>query len=749
MTRPLDLRWRLHRLYNDFSFVYPIENVSGMCVPREGFIFRSLAFGLFSSIFLVSCGGLVSNPPPAVIVQVSPASAQPFAATTVPFTATVQNSSSSAVNWQVNAIAGGNATVGTINSSGVYTAPNTIPTPPTVTITAVLQTDSTKSGSASVTILSQSSIQGPLALSPVLSSITPSQTLQLQVKTPGVNNSQVNWAVDGIASGNATSGTITGNGLYAPPPTAGPHHILATLKANSAAIGTAQVEVTDFSGALTWRNDNSRSGQNNRELALAPSTTNSSIFGKLFSCPLDGYAYAQPLYVPNLVIPGGGTHNVIFVATEMDSVFAFDADANPCMQLWQTSLIPAGEQAVPAPNLDITNGDSVPFIGITGTPAIDPISSTLYVVAETQGTSTNPPYFERLYALDLATGQRKIQPAGVQALSSSPIGPVFSPLLANQCAALLLDNSTVYVAFGSHDGEGNYHGWLMSYNAATLQQNAVFDVTPGGMQGGIWQSGGGPSADSNHNVYLATGDGTFDANRGGSDYGDSFVRLAAGGTMSVSDYFSPCDQQTLSTAGNDLGSSAPVLLPDAAGSVTQPHLMMGGAKNGSLYVLNRDSLWQFSSSCPDSPGRAQVVPIGDGPILSTPLFWDNTIYIAAGNGALKAFPIPGGVLSSSPLASKSAETLGPQGATPVISSNGTNNALVWLIDSSGAFSSPNTATILRAFDASDLSNEVYNSAMVPSRDSAGLAVKFTVPTVANGKVYIETQTELDVYGLLN
>jgi len=307
----------------------------------------------------------------------------------------------------------------------------------------------------------------------------------------------------------------------------------------------------------------------------------------------------------------------------------------------------------------------------------------------------------------------------------------------------------VYVAFGSHDGEGNYHGWLMSYNAATLQQNAVFDVTPGGMQGGIWQSGGGPSADSNHNVYLATGDGTFDANRGGSDYGDSFVRLAAGGTMSVSDYFSPCDQQTLSTAGNDLGSSAPVLLPDAAGSVTQPHLMMGGAKNGSLYVLNRDSLGQFSSSCPDSPGRAQVVPIGDGPILSTPLFWDNTIYIAAGNGALKAFPIPGGVLSSSPLASKSAETLGPQGATPVISSNGTNNALVWLIDSSGAFSSPNTATILRAFDASDLSNEVYNSAMVPSRDSAGLAVKFTVPTVANGKVYIETQTELDVYGLLN
>jgi outer membrane protein assembly factor BamB len=190
------------------------------------------------------------------------------------------------------------------------------------------------------------------------------------------------------------------------------------------------------------------------------------------------------------------------------------------------------------------------------------------------------------------------------------------------------------------------------------------------------------------------------------------------------------------------------LLPDAAGSVSQPHLMMGAAKNGSLYVLNRDSLGQLSSSCPDAAIRAQVVPIGDGPILSTPLFWNNAIYIAAGNGALKAFPIHGGILSSSPLSAKSPETLGPQGATPAVSSNGTNNAIVWLIDSSGAFASPNTPSILRAFDASNLSNEVYNSAMVPSRDIAGLAVKFSVPTVANGKVYVGTQSELDVYGLL-
>jgi hypothetical protein len=283
----------------------------------------------------------------------------------------------------------------------------------------------------------------------------------------------------------------------------------------------------------------------------------------------------------------------------------------------------------------------------------------------------------------------------------------------------------------------------MNYDAATLQQNAVFDVTPNGVQGGIWQSGGGPSVDSNHNVFVTTGNGTFDADRGGQDYGDSFLLLNTAGTPSVIDYFSPCGEAT----SQDLGSSAPVLLPDSAGPV--PHLMMGGAKNGSLYVLNRDNLGKFNA-CPDLTPRVQVVPTGDASILSTPLFWNDFIYVGGENGKLKAFPMPGGVLNISPLASQSPETLGPQGATPVVSSNGTNNALIWVIDTSGALSTPNSPAILRAFDASNLSNEIYNSGMAPNnRDTAGLAVKFTVPTVANGKVYVGSQTELDVYGLLH
>jgi len=286
-----------------------------------------------------------------------------------------------------------------------------------------------------------------------------------------------------------------------------------------------------------------------------------------------------------------------------------------------------------------------------------------------------------------------------------------------------------------------------------LKQTMAFDVTPTGLQGGIWQSGGGPSADSNHYVFVATGNGTFDANLGANDYGDSFLRLNAAGPLSVADYFTPCDQEKMFTTGQDLGSSAPVLLPDSAGSVSQPHLMMGGAKNGSLYVLNRENLGRYNPPCPDSAARVQVVPVGDVSILSTPLFWNNFIYVAAGNGRLKAFPMDGGAVNPAPLPSQSPELLGPQGATPVVSWNGTNtnNAIIWLIDTSGALTTPpnpNTPAILRAFDAGNLSHEIYNSAMVPSRDAAGLAVKFTVPTVANGKVYVGTQTELDVYGLL-
>jgi hypothetical protein len=748
MSRPSDLHLPICRLRGGVRTPHYHRNSLPPYFVRAGWSF-AFFLSLLAAIFLNSCGGLVvsSTPPPPVIITVSPSSAQPFAGFTVAFTANVQNAGNSAISWQVNSIPGGNSTVGTISDSGLFTAPAVAPNPPTVTVTAVLQSDPTKSGSSSVTIQSQSSIQGPLTLTPALSSLTTSQSLQLQVTTPGVNNTQVTWA--------AVGGTITPTGLF-PPSSAGSYLIMATLKANVNAIGLAQVKVTDSPGNLTWRNDNLRTGQNTKELVLAPSTVNPATFGKLFSCPVDGYVYAQPLYVPNLNVSGQGVHNVVIVATAQDTVYAFDADANsnPCVSLWQATLVPAGEEAVPVSsppiaNSDIPTDDIAPFIGITGTPVIDASAGTLYVVAETQTSSFPTVYTHRLYALDLGTGQRKT--TGMQISTNPSTSPVFDSLLGNQRAALLLDNNSIYIAFGSHQGQIGYHGWLFSYDASNLTRNSVFVVTPGLFpRGGIWQSGGGPSADSNHNVYVSTGSGPFDANGGGSDYSDSFLHLInTAGALSVADYFTPCDQQTLSTTSQDIGSSAPVLLPDSAGSPSQPHLIVGGAKNGFLYVLNRDSLGGYIPTCPDSPARVQVVPVGSAskPILSTPLFWNNVIYVAAGNDTLKAFPMAGGVLATQPL-SQSPEILGPQGATPVLSSNGANNAIIWLIDSSGAHATPNTPAVLRAFDAGNLSNEIYNSGTIPSRDKAGLAVRFTVPTVANGKVYVGTQGELDVYGLL-
>jgi hypothetical protein len=752
----------------------PLHLHLGECLPRGAFptprdgrlreFPRALLLvSLLFCMICTSCGAVGSGPapapPPLITITVTPSSAEVFQGDKKQFSVKVENGSSSGVNWQVNGTTGGGSTVGIIDSTGKYTAPSSVSNQMVVTVTAVLQSDSTKAGSASVTVLSPSSFTGPLLVSPALSSVTTSQTLLFQVSTPGtsISNNDVNWAVDG--------GTITPDGQFTPPSAPGAYTVKASLPN---AVGFATVEVTDFPGMLTWRDNNFRSGENKWELALTPGPLGSpgavspSTFGKLFSCPIDGYAYAQPLYVPNLRI-GNKMYNVIFVATENDSVFAFDADANanPCKPLWKTSLIPTRSQAVSSVNTEIE-----PFVGITGTPVIDLSASVLYVVAESQTINGAPDscsmtskYCHFLFALDLSTGQPIIRPEGAGIVTLAGQSSVFDPSEENQRAALLLDNGTVYIAFGSSGGlcvlpppPGElgpcpYHGWLFGYDSSSLRQVGAFNVTPNLGQGGIWQSGGGPSADSNHNVFVVTGDGPFDVDRGGMSYSDTFLRFGiADGLSTVADFFTPCDQVALEAAGQDVGSSAPVLVLN---SLSQPDLLIGGSKNGSLYVVNPSDMGGYDNTCTgDLLPRVQVLPLGAGPILSSPLFWNDFVYVAPGNSNLMSFHMSGGILAAPPPASQSPETLGPQGATPVISSNGTSNAILWLIDSSGALATPNAPAILRAYDPNNLSNEIYNSATVTPRDQAGLAVKFTVPTVANGKVYVGTQTELDVYGLL-
>ncbi len=537
------------------------------------------------SLFCVSCGAVGSGPPPPAVpasVIVTPSSAQPFTGASVQFSVQVQNAPGS-VNWMVNQIPEGNPTVGMISASGKYVAPSQIPiSGATVTVTAVLQAEPSVSGSASVTIQSPSSTQVQLTLSPALASVTTSQALQLNVQAAGISNTDVSWAVACEPAGACVAGTISQTGLFTPPNAANSNIVTATLLADPSTTGRAIVEVTDFAGTLTWRNDNARSGINNRELVLAPSMVNPSTFGWLFRCPIDAAAYAQPLYVPNLAIPGNGTHNVVIVATEMDSVYAFDADAAPCQTLWHASVVPSGLQPISSFGLNI-----VPFIGITGTPVIDTGASELYVVAAVEMNQENPSYLHQLYALDLSTGTM-LSPTG---FTTFPPDAPFSSAGQMQRAALLLDNGTVYVAFGGNGSPNAYHGWLFAFDAASLAQTGVFDVTmPPASQGGIWMSGGGPSADSNHNIFVVTGDGPFNANRtqNSFSYSDSFLRLVLSGGLSVADYFTPCDQANLQTAGLDVGTSAPVLL-------LEPHLLIGGSKDGTLYAMNPDQLGGF---CP-------------------------------------------------------------------------------------------------------------------------------------------------------
>lgn len=496
---------------------------------------------------------------------------------------------------------------------------------------------------------------------------------------------------------------------------------------------------------LTFHNDNLRSGHNRRETLLRLSNVDSSTFGKLFSYPVDGYVYAEPLYVSNPAVPGLATHNLVFVATEHDSVYAFDADGLTTAPLWQKSFIDPANGITTVDSLnDLQCNNLMPEIGITGTPVISLSNQALYVVSEVKDQNTDT-FIIQLHALDLATGTEKFGgPVTIAAtvdgtgLGNDGNGHVsFVAKLANQRPALLLANGMVYVAFASNCDAGDYHGWLLAYDALTLAQKAVFNTTPNGSEGGIWQSGNGPSASASGNIFVGISNGTFDHK---ADYGDSFVKLDP--MLRVKNFFTPSNQAVLSATDNDGGITGAVLLP------YQPFgpaafEMIGGLKSGRFYLLDRAAMGRFCAACDDS----QAIGIVDTPfqIFEAPAYESGLVYFGAVGTRLKAWAIIDGRISAGAVA-RSATIFRYPGTSPALSSDGSVHRIVWALDVSGfATSAP---AVLHAYHAYNLA-EIYNSAEAPgSRDTAGPAVKFTVPTVANGKVYVGTQTELDVYGLL-
>ncbi len=492
----------------------------------------------------------------------------------------------------------------------------------------------------------------------------------------------------------------------------------------------------------TYHNDAARSGANLQETVLSPVNVTATQFGRLFALPVDGDVYAQPLYLPNLTIPNQGVHNVLFVASAHDSVYAFDADvAGP--PLWVDHL------GTPVPNSLLRAGDIAPDVGIIGTPAIDASGGLLYVVAK---TLENGSCVQRLHALAVASGVEQLGGPVVITATSSGTGAggsggtiTFNPLLQNQRAGLLLNRGTLYIAWAGHGDRGPYHGWVLAYNASTLALQGALNLTPNGWAGGVWQAGAALAADDAGNIFLASGNGTEDAEHGGLDHGDSVLRLALDAQgLHVADWFSPADQALLLHLDLDLGSGGVLLIPDQAG--TTPHLMLVAGKIGTVYLLNRD---QLGGLHPADTGAVQSLPRGLLGNYGVAAFWQNRLYFMGTNWTTTtahpvAFSLNGGLLSSLPL-DHAVDSMSFPGATPSISADGAQNGVLWLLDNS-RFRTHGPA-VLEAFDAANLAHTLYRSDGQAGRDTAAGSVKFTVPTVVDGKVYAGGHQEVTVYGL--
>ncbi|HEV2323308.1 MAG TPA: chitobiase/beta-hexosaminidase C-terminal domain-containing protein [Terracidiphilus sp.] len=534
----------------------------------------------------------------------------------------------------------------------------------------------------------------------------------------------------------------------------------ALLLVSSCSLVAAQTPV------LTQGYDSARDRVDTTETTLTLANVNPATFGKLFSLPVDGLVYAQPLYVPGVEIPGQGTHNVLYVATMHDSVYAFDADGLSTQPLWHASFInpAAGITTEPAsdnPSVTDTDGE----VGILGTPVIDSSTGTLYVIAktdETSGHTTNPCF--RLHELDITTGaERTGSPTACIQTSVPGTGSpnsggnvLFTSLLTLQRPGLALSGNDIYVAFGAWGDRIPFHGWVLAFDKSTLALVNKVNLSPNGTEGmaGIWQSGRGPAVDANGNLYVMTGNGGFD---GATDYGDSVVKLDS--TLHVTDYFTPYDQHVLDGGDLDLGTSGVTLLPDSAGTTAHPHIIVTCGKNGTIYVLDRDQLGQFNSGGDTKVIQEIYDAVGGTPInpnssnyvancYSGATYWRGQVYFGGISDSIKAFAFTNGLLSTTP-ASQTQEVYDAPGGFPVVSANGSTNGILWAIENAGPFDAASAGTaVLHAYDATNLVTELYNSSESPS-DSAGPAVKFAIPTVANGKVYVGTRSSVVVYGLFS
>ena len=520
-----------------------------------------------------------------------------------------------------------------------------------------------------------------------------------------------------------------------------------SVTSNSATLTVSTGPVASTVDIITYHYDNSRSGQNVNETALTPANVNSTKFGKLGEFVVDGKVDAQPLYLSQVAV-GGQKKNVLYIATEHGSVYAFDADSingTTSTVIWKTSTLGSGETTSDSRGC----GQVTPEIGITATPVIDRSRNAIYVVAMSKNASGA--YFQRIHALDLTTGLELFGgPKDITATypgtgdNSSGGNVIFDPKQYKERPGLLQINGTIYTTWSSHCDIRPYTSWVMAFSADTLAQTSVLNLVPNGSEGGIWMSGSAPAADAAGNIFFLEGNGTFETtlNAQGfpsnADCGNCFVKISTGAGLNLADYFTPHNTIAESNADLDLGSGGAILLPDvqAAGGVTK-HLSVGSGKDAIIYVADRDNMGKFNANT-DQIYQEISGQLG-GQVFSMPAYFNGTVYFGAVGDALKAFPIVSAKLAGVP-SSQSTHSFGYPGTTPSVSANGTTNGIVWAIENNGA--------ILFAYDATNLTTELYDSNQAANGRDHFSGNKFITPMIANGRVYVGTPTSVAVFGLL-
>src|SRR6266849_4607732 len=586
---------------------------------------------------------------------------------------------------------------------------------------------------------------------PASQAIALGQTATFSAAASGTDPLTYQWQKNGTAISGAAASSYT-----TPPATisdsGAKFRVLVSNSAGSATSNEAVLTVNNpppnvsTADVVMYHNDIARTGQNLNETILTPANVNSTTFGKIRSLPVDGKVDAQPLYLSSQQNIAGGTHNVLYVATEHDSVYVFDADSGT--QLWKVSLLGSGETTSDTRGCD----QVVPEIGITSTPVIDRSAGphgVIYVVAMSKSGST---YFQRLHALDVTTGAEVFGgPQNIQASftgtgdNSSNGKVIFDPAQYKERTALLLLNGVLYTTWASHCDIRPYTGWIMAFNQTTLAQTSVLNIVPNGSEGAIWMADTGPAVDSAGNIYVLVANGDFgtamDANGfpSNGNFGNAFLKMSTSGGLAVADYFEMSNQAAENGSDADLGSGGAIVLPDLTdGSGNVRHLAVGAGKDGHIYVVNRDAMGKFNPSSNNIYQDLTGV-LGNG-VFSMPAYFNNTVYYGAVGDAIKAFKITSAKLSTSP-SFQSSNSFPYPGSTPSLSANGTSNAIVWAAENGGT-------AVLHAYDASNL-HELYNSNQASGgRDQFGTGNKFITPMIVNGKVYVGTTNSVGVFGLL-